>query len=63
MASTVELSGARWRKSSVSAGGTNDECVEVALVGQVTALRDSKNPGGGVLLLPTDTWAALRTHL
>jgi hypothetical protein len=63
MASTVELSGARWRKSSVSGGGTNDECVEVALVGQTTAMRDSKNPEGGVLLLPAGAWTSLRTHL
>lgn len=63
MASTGELSGARWRKSSFSGGGTNDECVEVALVGDTTAMRDSKNRTGEVLLLPPTAWTSLLTHL
>jgi hypothetical protein len=63
MASAVELSGVSWRMSSFSGGNTDDECVEVAFVGQVTAPRDSKNPAGGVLLLPTGAWTARRTHL
>lgn len=74
--STVDLFGARWRKSSRSGGEENSDCVEVALVaadwrkssfsngeensvcvevafaGPAAALRDSKNPGGPVLVLP-----------
>ncbi len=51
----------RWRKSSFSGGdGDNDNCVEVALVDSVTALRDSKNASGPVLLVPASAWNALR---
>lgn len=54
---------ARWRKSSFSGGtgGGNDNCVEVALVGNATAMRDSKNAAGPVLNLPTAAWKALLT--
>lgn len=38
-----------WRKSSYSNGAT--QCVEVASIGARTAIRDSKDPGGPVLLL------------
>ena len=58
--STVDLSGARWRKSSFSGGeGDNSNCVEVALAGPAAALRDSKNSAGPVLVLPVSAWAAL----
>jgi hypothetical protein len=63
MASSAELSAARWRKSSFSGGDTNSECVEVALVGEATAMRDSKNRAGEVLLLPSTAWTSLLTHL
>lgn len=43
-----DLSDAVWRKSSRS-GGEGGNCVEV--VSGVRAVRDSKNPDGGVLLL------------
>jgi hypothetical protein len=45
--STIDLSGARWRKAAAS-GGDNGGCVEIAgnLPG-VTALRDSTRPGDG----------------
>ena len=39
---------AKWRKSSKS--GTDGDCVEVAST--LNAVRDSKNPGGGVLITP-----------
>ncbi|MFC5288124.1 DUF397 domain-containing protein [Actinokineospora guangxiensis] len=42
---TLDLSRTRWRKSSFS-GGNGGACVEVSTVG---AVRDSKNPEGGVL--------------
>jgi hypothetical protein len=38
-----------WRKSSYSQGAT--QCVEIADLGAHLAIRDSKNPGGTVLLL------------
>ena len=57
--SAVDVAGARWRKSSFSGGDHADTCVEVAFTGQVTALRDSKNSAGPVLVLPASAFAAL----
>jgi len=59
--STVDLAGARWRKSSFSggSGSDNDNCVEVALVEPGAALRDSKNSDGPVLLVSGSAWTAL----
>ncbi|GFE15323.1 hypothetical protein Sgleb_33700 [Streptomyces glebosus] len=47
-----------WRKSSYSNGG-DANCVEVSdgFPGAVP-VRDSKNPSGGALLIPTDAWSA-----
>jgi hypothetical protein len=53
----TELSRARWRKSSHSGGG--NDCVEVAFVGGGAAVRDSKDPEGGVLGLPAPGWRGL----
>ncbi|WP_030488675.1 DUF397 domain-containing protein [Micromonospora chokoriensis] len=52
----MELSGARWRKSTRS-NGSGGACVEVAanLAGLV-AVRDSKDPTGPVLVFPPDAW-------
>ncbi|HET9255683.1 MAG TPA: DUF397 domain-containing protein [Pseudonocardiaceae bacterium] len=55
------LGGARWHKSSRSSDTMN--CVEVAFAGPVVAVRDSKNPTGGVLALPAPTWTAFTTAL
>jgi hypothetical protein len=44
--STVDLSSARWRKSSRSGGGTNGSCVEVAFA--AAQWRKSSRSGGGV---------------
>ena len=44
-----------WRKSSFSEGG-NTDCVEVALTGRDAAVRDSKNPTGGILRVPVQAW-------
>ncbi len=55
---TVDLSRARWRKSSFSGGGGSN-CVEVADAGQVIAVRDSKDAPGPVLVFGhLDTVAA-----
>ncbi|WP_037908483.1 DUF397 domain-containing protein [Actinacidiphila yeochonensis] len=45
-----------WRKSSYS-GGDNGDCVEVADLPGVTAVRDSKDPCGPALLFGAGAWA------
>ncbi|MER5453998.1 DUF397 domain-containing protein [Micromonospora sp. NPDC002389] len=57
----VDLTGARWRKSSRS-GGNGGECVEVAdnLPG-VIAVRDSKDPHGPALTFTPTAWANFLT--
>ena len=52
----ADLTGARWHKSTRS-GSNGGDCVEVAgnLPG-VVAVRDSKDPGGPVLIFGHDTW-------
>jgi hypothetical protein len=59
--STVDLAGARWRRSSYSSGsgGGNSDCVEVAFGGQAAAIRDSKNATGPVLAVSATSWGAL----
>lgn len=52
----VDFSAAVWRKSSYSGG--NGNCVEVAVVGGVTAVRDSKDPSGPVLVFGPGEWNA-----
>ncbi|SBT49391.1 DUF397 domain-containing protein [Micromonospora narathiwatensis] len=54
----MDLSGAQWRKSSRSSG-QGGNCVEVAdnLPG-VVAVRDSKDPGGPVLVFGPGAWRA-----
>ncbi|TNY36550.1 DUF397 domain-containing protein [Thermomonospora catenispora] len=47
---------ATWRKSTYSGGGNN--CVEVADLGAVVAVRDSKNPDGPALTLHRSQWTA-----
>lgn len=54
----VDLSEARWRKSTRS-GPNCDNCVEVAfLAGGATAVRDSKDPDGPALIFTPDEWTA-----
>jgi hypothetical protein len=52
----MNLSGAKWRKSSWSSGD-GGQCVEVAsnLPG-VIAVRDSKNPAGPALVFSPAEW-------
>lgn len=54
----MDLRDAKWRKSTRS--GNVGACVEVALSVDEAAVRDSKNPGGGVLVVPL---VAIRTLL
>jgi Domain of unknown function (DUF397) len=60
---TPDLSTARWHKSSRSSGGNNANCVEIALLTDRAAIRDSKNPNGSTLLLSDGTWRALLADL
>ncbi|MFI6959455.1 DUF397 domain-containing protein [Nocardia sp. NPDC050408] len=51
----IDLSGARWFKSSRS-GGTKD-CVEVAFLDTgIIGVRDSKNPTGPALTFTPTEW-------
>jgi hypothetical protein len=53
-----DLTGARWRKSTRS-GGNGGNCVEVAdNLGDVVAVRDSKDPSGPVLTFGPESWRA-----
>jgi hypothetical protein len=50
----LDLSRAQWRKSSYS--GNTGNCVEVASLGNATAVRDSKNQDSPKLLIGNDQW-------
>ncbi len=58
----MDLTGARWRKSTRS--GSNGNCVEVAdnLTG-VIGVRDSKDPHGPALTFQPATWRAFTAAL
>jgi hypothetical protein len=58
----ADLSNLVWRRSSRS-NGSGNQCVEVAFVLEATALRDSKNPTGGVLILPPAGWHTFRAAI
>jgi hypothetical protein len=47
----------RWQKSSRS-GTQGGNCVEVAVAAGRWYVRDSKNPGGGVLRVDAAQWGA-----
>lgn len=53
----MDLSNARWRKSTRS-GPNSDNCVEVAVVDGHVAVRDSKNPHGPALVFTPGEWDA-----
>ncbi|WP_433599373.1 DUF397 domain-containing protein [Nocardia sp. CA-135953] len=53
----VDLSGARWFKSTRSSG--SQDCVEVAhLGGGMVGVRDSKDPAGPALVFTPSEWDA-----
>ncbi|MFI7192825.1 DUF397 domain-containing protein [Nocardia nova] len=58
----VDLTGAKWFKSSRSGGGK--DCVEAAFLhsGHV-GVRDSKNPTGPALIFTPAEWDAFTTDL
>jgi hypothetical protein len=56
--SLPDLSRAAWRKSSRSNGNGGNNCVEVAVVGENVAVRDSKNPDGPALMFTLTEWDA-----
>lgn len=49
--------GLEWRKSSYSGGG--NDCVEVTFIDSTPAVRDSKNPDGGVIRIGAAQWREL----
>jgi hypothetical protein len=53
----IDLSGASWRKSTVSNNGGN--CLEITdHLPDVIALRDSKDPDGAILVIARAEWTA-----
>ncbi|MEU5888421.1 DUF397 domain-containing protein [Streptomyces sp. NPDC047461] len=57
MGSNLDLTRARWRKSSYS-GSSGGDCVEVAHLTPRIAVRDSKNPDAGAFSVTPETFAA-----
>lgn len=56
----LDLTHARWQKSSYSGG--NGNCVEVAGLPEAIAVRDSKDPAGPKLVFSRRVWAAFVEH-
>jgi len=53
---TAQLRHPAWRQSSYST--TQSNCVEVDLGSPAIGVRDSKDPRGPVLAVPSDRWSA-----
>jgi hypothetical protein len=54
----VAFADVEFRKSSRSTqNGSNGACVEVAFSGLAVAVRDSKSPDQGTLVLPSSGWS------
>ncbi|GAA2588175.1 DUF397 domain-containing protein [Streptomyces roseoviolaceus] len=60
METSQQLRSATWRKSSYS-GSTGGDCVEVADLGLPgVAVRDSKNPGVGIVTVAPEAYSRLK---
>jgi hypothetical protein len=55
----LDLSTARWRKSTRSSDKAN--CVDVAVTAGTVAVRDSKHPTGADLIVTPRAWATFTT--
>lgn len=62
LVSTVDFTGAVWRKSSRSTAATNANCVEIARAGAAVGVRDSKNKATP-LTFPAVRWASFLRSL
>ncbi|MFG2018403.1 DUF397 domain-containing protein [Actinomadura geliboluensis] len=62
MIPTPNLSAVKWRKASRSDHHGGD-CVEVAGVSQVVAVRDSKDPDGPKLAFTSSEWRAFASRI
>jgi hypothetical protein len=58
MNTRIDFSQAQWRKSTRSSASGSD-CVEVAGLDEVIAVRDSKDPEGPKLFVGGATWREL----
>jgi hypothetical protein len=47
----MDLTKAKWRKSSYS-GGNGGNCVQIATLANLVAVQDSKNPGPALVVDP-----------
>lgn len=57
------MTSATWRKSRRS-GNNGGNCVEVTTsLPRVIAVRDSKNPDGGVVKLARETWESFTSRI
>ncbi len=52
----AQLDAAVWRKSSRSNGNGGNNCVEVAFLDTIVAVRDSKNQSGPALFFNSAEW-------
>jgi hypothetical protein len=52
----ARLKDAAWRKSSRSNGNGGNNCVEVAFLDTIVAIRDSKNQSGPALFFNSAEW-------
>ncbi|MET9365781.1 DUF397 domain-containing protein [Streptomyces sp. NPDC006632] len=61
MTTIPDLSNARWRKASLSESAQG--CVEVAVLANQIAVRDSKDVSKPAHVYPASTWAVFLDHL